>query len=278
MSIDFDTVALALSAWESGFIDRLTKAAESTFIFSSILTIGSGLRKGVIADELYETGYSNLKTLNPEAISALKPLMQEQAPKFVDPYHDALLRGGRDVNIGSWGAPGADGVRPYLGYETKWIPWLEQYNTTQREEIYGVLTSGDTIPNIKDKLTPLFQQRKNYSAMVSETEVLNNSSIVTVDRYDKLGINKYLWVCSSQTNSPCAQYCSQFCGQIYTRETLPAGGERIHPRCKCSVHAITRETTVESWEDLEPAASSDYAKDLARDEQIKNAIEKSLDI
>jgi hypothetical protein len=272
MPIDYDTVALALSAWETGFIDRLTKAAESTFIFSSILTIGSGLRKGIIADELYETGYNNLKSLNPEAISALKPLMQEQAPKFVDPYHEALLRGGRNVNIGIWGEPDARGVRPYNGYETKWVPWLEQYNAKQREEIYGILTSGDTIPNIKDQLGVVFQQRKNYAAMVAETEVLNNSAIVTVDRYDKLGINKFLWVCSSLPNSPCAQYCSSFCGNIYTKETLPAGGERIHPRCRCSVHPVIRETNAESWADLEPAASSDYAKDLSALKKLETKI------
>lgn len=272
MNVDYDAIALAISAWEIGIVDRLTNAAESVFIFSSILTIGSALKKGVIADELYETGYNKLKILNPEAISALKPLMMEQAPKFVDPYHDDLLRGGRNVNIGNWGEPGADGVRPYLGYEKKWVPWLKQYNANQREEIYGILTSGDTIPNIKTKLGVVFNHRKNYAAMIAETEVLNNSAIVTVDRYDKLGINKYLWVCSSQVNSPCATYCSSFCGKIYTRENLPAGGERIHPRCKCSIHPITRETNAESWAQLEPAQSSDYARDLNALKKLENKI------
>ncbi len=284
--IDYDEINLALDDYDAEFTESLIKAAETTFVFSSILAFGKALKRKIVPTQVAQV-LSNqrvnalLKQKIPifdiDDIDAIKPVVIEEAPlKFTDRYKKDLLAGGRNVNIANWSAPDANGVKNYLGYETKWVNWLDQYKANQRELIYNTITSGKPIAEISEELKKVFQQRGSYSDMVARTEVLNNSRIINQNRWAEMGIDKFLWVCSSQPGSPCEDLCGEFCGQIFSADDLPADGELLHPQCRCSLSAVTSDSTPGYWKDLEPAASSDYAKDLARDEQIKNAIQDTL--
>jgi SPP1 gp7 family putative phage head morphogenesis protein len=286
--IDYDEVNFALDEYDQEFTESLIKAAETTFVFSSILAFGKALKRKIVPNQVAQV-LSNQRVnallkqkipiFEPEDIERIKPVVIEEAPlKFTDRYKKDLLAGGRNVNIANWSAPDEMGVKNYIGYETKWVNWLDQYKANQRELVYKTITSGKPIAEISDELKKVFQQRDSYSDMVARTEVLNNSRIVNQNRWKEMGGEKYMWVCSSQPNSPCLDLCAPFCGQIFTSDEIPADGELLHPQCRCSLSAITADSTPGYWKDLEPAQSSDYAKDINQQEKIKDAIQETLGI
>lgn len=241
MPIDYDEINLALDDYDNEFTQSLIKAAETTFVFSSILAFGKALKRKIVPNQVAQS-LSNkrvnelLKQKIPifdiDDIEAIKPVVIEEAPlKFTDRYKKDLLAGGRNVNIANWSAPNEAGKKTYLGYEKRWVPWLDQYKANQRELVYKTITSGKPIEQVSDELKKVFQQRDSYSDLVARTEVLNNSRIINQNRWAEMGIEKYLWVCSSQPNSPCEETCAEFCGQIFTLDDIPGGGELLHPNC-----------------------------------------------
>jgi SPP1 gp7 family putative phage head morphogenesis protein len=279
---DRDAVAIAIDDYDERFTNTLVSVAELTFVFASLFAFGKAIKKKVIPNQVQQAlNRKEISTILSQKVPAftqdhiekLMPIVKEEAaPKFVNQYKADLMKGGRNINIGSWSPPDAEGVRTYLGYERKWVPWLDQFKASEREQIYGALTSGKPREEIVKDLNTYFDNRESYSELVARTEVLNNSRIIQKNRWGEEGITKFMWICSSQPNSPCEELCAEFCGNIYTADDLPMGGELCHANCMCSVSAVVEDIQPESWDDLEPAQSSQFAKDLNQDNNIKSAI------
>lgn len=277
--IDYDEIDFALNDYDANFTESLIKAAETTFVFSSLFAFGKALKRKIVPIQVSQV-LSNQRVnallkqkspvFEPEDIDAIKPVVIEEAPvKFVDRYKKDLLAGGRNVNIVNWSLPDENGVKNYLGYETKWVNWLEQYKANQRELVYKTITSGKPIDEISKDLKTVFNQIDSYSDLVARTEVLNNSRIINQNRWTEMGIETFLWVCSSQENSPCEDLCGPMCGQIFTADEIPAGGELLHPQCRCSLSPIVSQHNVSKWEDLPIAESSNFMRDIrAQDRDI----------
>ena len=235
---DANAIYAALSAFEGKFVDILTQNAVNTFVYTSLGDITRNLKKGIVLDDLREAGMQNVKKIDKTNVGELKEYLREQSVPFVDSYRADLLNGGRYVNVGQWGAPDKDGVHPYLGYNRKWVPWLDQYNQSQREKISDIIQSGKPKDDIRDDLKKFFSERKNHANTVARTEVGNNAAIIRRDRWVKQGYRKFMWVCSVSTNSPCQVMCSQFCGKVYDVDNLPMNGEKAHTSCKCNLVAV----------------------------------------
>jgi len=282
--IDYNAIDMALDEYNNDFIDTLTSAALTTYVFSSIFAYGKLIKKKVIPNILYGAisrkdiaALSAMKepAFTSEHIEALKPLVIEEAPaKYVNKYQEELMKGGRTVAVGQWSAPDDQGVRNYLGYEKKWVPWLEQKTTADKELVYSTITSGKPRDEIAKDLEAVFGHRQNYNNMVARTEVLNNSRIIQNNTWKYEGIQKFLYVCSSQPGSPCEDLCAQFCGQIFDANDLPFDGELAHNNCLCSYSAIVSDITPQKWEDLPVAESSQYFKDIQQDNAMANKIDK----
>jgi len=262
--MDLNKVQQAIEEYDNGLFDDLIQIAEDTFVFGTILTISGMLRKKAIAQELYALGRAVIpKKLTPDDLDELDPIVRETAnDKFVTDYKNNLLNGGRYVNKAILGNKGEDGIIPYLGYNREWVPWADQFKQSHREELYSILTSGKPISEIKADLQAHFDTLDNYTDLIARTEVLNNSEIIQHNKWVDEGFDKFLWVCSSQPNSPCVELCMQFCGQIYDKDNIPFGGELVHPRCRCSRHAVVSQHNASDWDDLPVAESSDFMRDI----------------
>lgn len=284
--IDFSAISLALDNYDSDYIDVLTESAINTYIFSSLFAYAKLLRKKIVPNRINELLPRNeIKSIlemeypifSSKQIDTLKPHITTDAKlNYVDKYRDELLKGGRTVAIGKWSEPNAEGVKTYLGYEKKWVPWLENKTTNEREYIYSVITSGKSRSDIAEDLKTVFNQRANHNELVARSEVLNNARIIQTDSWKREGITKFIYVCSSQPGSPCEDLCAPMCGQIFDAGELPMDGEIMHPHCMCSLMPITSDITPSSWNELEPAQSSQFYKDTIAEQSIGKTIEKSL--
>lgn len=282
--IDYNAVDMALDEYNNDFIDTLTKAALTTYVFSSIFAYGKLIKKKVIPNILYGAiSRKDIDTLSAmkepaftsEHIEALKPIVEEEAPvKYVNKYQEELMKGGRTVAIAQWSPPDDQGVRNYLGYEKRWVPWLEQKTTAEKRTVYTAITSGKPRDEIAKDLEVVFGQRKNYNDMVARTEVLNNSRIIQNNTWKNEGISKFLYVCSLQPGSPCDDLCAPLCGQIFDADNLPFGGEGSHVNCRCSLSPITTDVMPQKWEDLPVAESSLYYRDIAAEPALAARIDK----
>jgi SPP1 gp7 family putative phage head morphogenesis protein len=280
--IDYSAVDSAIEDYNSNFIDILTTAATSTYVLSSIFAYAKLLKKKVVPARVYDALPRKeidalLKTQIPaftkEHVLALKPFVEDDAPvQYVNKYKDELMKGGRTIAIGQWSEPDSQGVKTYLGYEKRWVPWLEQKTTAEKELIYATLTSGKDRVEIAKDLEVVFDQRQNYNNLVARTETLNNSRIITNGAWKREGIDKFLYVCSSQPGSPCIDLCSPFCGQIFSADNLPFDGELTHPNCRCSYSAIVSDIRPQEWENLPAAESSQFYKDIVGEDKIGNLI------
>lgn len=248
---DYDELSLALELWREGFIDGLVGVAAATYVATGVTTsLADVKKKRVIPYELIEVGYKPGKKIDAEMIGELTEYFREKAPKYTDPYKAELMKGGRTINIPSWGEKDADGVRPYQGYERKFVPWVDNYDRIQKESIYSTITSGKSKEEISADLQAQFQMRESYANLVAQTETYNNSAIIRRDRWTENGLDSFLWVCSDEPNSPCEDTCAEFCGQIFSRDELPNDGEILHPNCKCTYMAIVSDKGGEDWANL----------------------------
>lgn len=256
MKPDYDLISGALKSWYYNFVGELVLSAKNTYVATSIAADSLALKRhGIVSDELRELGFEKAKKIDAPMLKEMKDLYSEKSREFTDPYKADLMNGGRFVNIGKWGDLNDDKFREYEGYERKWVPWLENYDKTQREAIYGIVTSGKSKEEIAEELERNFNMRKNYAQMVARTESYNNSAIIKRDRWDKAGYEFFKWICSHSTNSPCLILCAQFCGRTFHRSELPFNGELAHANCRCTTIPVLKDTIPDEWKNLKPEST-----------------------
>ena len=256
MKPDYDLISGALKSWYYNFVGELVLSAKNTYVATSIAADSLALKRhGIVSDELRELGFEKAKKIDAPMLKEMKDLYSEKSREFTDPYKTDLMNGGRFVNIGKWGDLNDDKFREYEGYDRKWVPWLENYDKTQREAIYGIITSGKSKEEIAEELERNFAMRKNYAQLVARTESYNNAAIIKRERWDKAGYEFYKWICSGLSNSPCEYLCAQFCGRTFHRSELPFNGELSHPQCRCTTVPVLKDTIPDEWKNLKPEST-----------------------
>jgi hypothetical protein len=184
-------------------------------------------------------------------VDDFKEIYSVPAQKYADKYKDDLLRGGRTVRVGIWGEFDKTlGYKPYLGYEEKWAPWLNNFTDESRSEIYSIITDanarglwpdikehnrgGYTKGSLADELNDFFNKRRSHASMVARSETQHLRAMARMERHDALGYDTYRWLCGMD---PC-DMCSQFDKQEFDRANLPMGGDKVHPHCECEVVVV----------------------------------------
>lgn len=278
--MDIGKVQQAIQEYFIDITDDLVDIAEDTYVLASILASDKLLKRGIQSTEIKALTTKRKPTdkLSSDDISELDELTRENSTEFVDNYESELVNGGRTINISEWGNRDENGVYSYKGYDSKFIPWYDQFKSGLPAELYPLLTSGKLNSDIKADIDDYFKDLDRYTDTVAMTEVLNNHEKAIIQKYIDEGIEDFLWVCSSQPNSPCAEHCASFCGKIYKKHELPNGGELIHVRCKCSKSPVVSQHNIKEWEDLPVAESSDYARDLRGEPRRAEQIIKDSNI
>jgi len=278
--MDIGKVQQAIQEYFIDITDDLVDIAEDTYVLASILASDKLLKRGIQSSEIQALTTKRKPTdkLSSDDILELDELARENSSEFVDNYESELVNGGRTINVSEWGNRDENGVYSYNGYDSRFVPWYDQFKSGLQAELYPLLTSGKSKSDIKADIDDYFKDLDRYTDTVARTEVLNNHEKAIIQKYIDEGIEDFLWVCSSQQNSPCAEHCAQFCGKIYKKHELPNGGELIHVRCRCSKSPVVSQHNVKEWEDLPVAESSDYARDLRGEPRRAEQIIKDSNI
>ena len=270
--MDYDALEIdaALQDTQDQMIETLSAAALAVYIAESFNVLRYSLERGIVPNEAYQV----LRTSDiakiieaPVKQKVTKALLSKTdefteiysppAQRYADTYKADLAMGGRTVRIGKWGEfDKALGYKPYLGYEEKWAPWLSDFTTHSRREIYDIITDATAKglwPDLReyyhgehpskqkyikgslaDELDDYFNKRKSQASMVARTETQHLRAMARKERHDALGYDKYKWLCGMD---PC-DMCIQFNGKEYTRADLPMDGDKVHPNCLCEVIAV----------------------------------------
>lgn len=157
-------------------------------------------------------------------------LVNKDALKYIKEYKKDLEKGGGMI-------------------QGKWVPWLQNMAEEDRRRIGAIIEEAykkGTPTGVKERLKgsgypknslayqlqEYFNMRKSHAATVARTEIARIQSHGSVNRYQKQGVSKVIWL----VFNPCP-ICSPYARRVFEIDKVPYEVPR-HPNCRCALAPV----------------------------------------
>ncbi len=118
-------------------------------------------------------------------------------------------------------------------------PWLKDMGEVARDRVTQVveegIRNGTPLTQLRSKLDEVFTMQEHHSQLVAYQETRRMFNQGTMDRFEKEGIEEFIWHHMDPQEHPRPEHQS-WDGQVFTLDTLPSLDEY---NCKCWIEPVT---------------------------------------